>query len=249
MTNQLLTQCGSQRVCLEELLTIPNPPQTPTYTPLGHYDFAVNVLTIASEILKGYIFSGDAYALSTNGQKMFGVITYRKIKQQPEADLKLAIGLRNSHDGTMSAGLTVGSTVLVCDNMAFRGDITVMRKHSGKNMHRDLTDQIITAIYQSQYNFSKLQEDVQTMKAHPMNTQQKYEYVGLLTGEGILSPSQSSAAYKELWKPSHPEFTESTLWAGYNCVTEALKSTPVHQILQRHSATPSTDFRPLSELV
>ncbi len=236
MTNQLLTQCGSQRCSLEQLLTIQDPPKTKTYTPLGHYDFAVNVLTIASEILKGYRFDGDAYAVNSTGQKMFGVITYRKIKQAPDQELKLAIGIRNSHDGSMSAGLTIGSTVLVCDNMAFRGDITVMRKHSGEDMHRDLTDQIITAIYQSQHNFSQLQQDVEAMKSRRMNTRQKYEFVGMLTGEGILSPSQSSAAYKELWKPSHEEFTAPTLWAGYNCVTEALKSTPVHQIVQRHSA-------------
>ena len=163
MTNQLLTQCGSQRCSLEQLLTIQDPPKTKTYTPLGHYDFAVNVLTIASEILKGYRFDGDAYAVNSTGQK-------------------------------------------------------------------------ITAIYQSQHNFSQLQQDVEAMKSRRMNTRQKYEFVGMLTGEGILSPSQSSAAYKELWKPSHEEFTAPTLWAGYNCVTEALKSTPVHQIVQRHSA-------------
>jgi hypothetical protein len=244
MTSQLLTMCGSKRVRLEELLTIPTPPRTRTYTPLGHYDFAVNVLTIASEILKGYIFDGDAYALSSNGQKMFGVITYRKIKQSPNEDLKLAIGLRNSLDSSLSAGLTIGSTVLVCDNLAFKGDITVMRKHTGQHMHRDLTEQIISAIYQCQHNFSQLQEDVQAMKSHRMNTRQKYEYVGLLTGEGILSPSQSSAAFKELWEPSHEEFSANTLWAGYNCVTEALKNTPVHQILQRHSDLHriTTDF-------
>ena len=41
--------------------------------------------------------------------------------------------------------------------------------------------------------------------------------------------------YKELWKPSHPEFDMDTLWAGYNCATEALKSSPVDRIIQRHS--------------
>ncbi len=235
MNHQLLTHCGAQRCSLEQLLTIPDPPKTRTYTPLGHYEFAVNVLTIASEILKGYRFDGDAYALSTNGQKLFGVITYRKIKQAPDQELKLAIGIRNSHDGSMSAGLTIGSTVLVCDNMTFKGDITIMRKHSGRFMHRDLTEQIITAIYQCQHNFSQLQSDMQAMKARRMNTRQKYEYVGMLTGEGVLSASQSSAAFKELWEPRHEVFTAPTLWAGYNCVTEALKTTPVHQILQRHA--------------
>lgn len=235
MTTQLLTQCGSQRCSLEQLLTIPEPKKTKTYTPLNHYDFAVNVLTIASDLLKGYRFDGDSYALSSDGQKMFGVITYRKINPRPDEELKLAVGLRNSYNKTMSAGIVLGSTVLVCDNLVFSGDIKVMRKHQGEDMHEELHDQIVTAIYKSQHNFHQISQDVQAMKERSMNQQEKYAFIGLLTGEGILSPTQSTAAFKELWKPSHPEFEMDTLWAGYNCATEALKSSPVDRIIQRHS--------------
>lgn len=235
MTTQLLTQCGSQRCSLEQLLTIPEPKKTKTYTPLNHYDFAVNVLTIASDLLKGYRFDGDSYALSSDGQKMFGVITYRKINPRPDEELKLAVGLRNSYNKTMSADIVLGSTVLVCDNLVFSGDIKVMRKHQGEDMHEELHDQIVTAIYKSQHNFHQISQDVQAMKERPMNQHEKYAFIGLLTGEGILSPTQSTAAFKELWKPSHPEFEMDTLWAGYNCATEALKSSPVDKIIQRHS--------------
>ena len=236
MNTQLLTQCGSRRCTLEQLLTIPEPEKTKSYTPLNHYDFAVNILTIASDLLKGYRFDGDSYALSSDGQKMFGVITYRKINPGPKEELKVAIGIRNSYDRSMAAGLVLGSTVIVCDNLVFSGDIKVMRKHQGEDMHEDLHDQIVTAIYKSQHNFHQISEDVEAMKNRTMNQKEKYEFIGLLTGEGILSATQSSAAYKELWKPSHEEFKVDTLWAGYNCATEALKSSPVHQIIQRHSA-------------
>jgi hypothetical protein len=235
MTNQLLTQCGSKRCSLEQLLTIPEPEKTNTYTPLNHYDFSVNVLTIASDLLKGYRFDGDSYAISSDGQKMFGVITFRRINPRSDEELKLAIGLRNSYNKSMAAGLVIGSTVLVCDNLVFSGDIKIMRKHQGKDMHSELHDQIVTAIYKSQHNFHQISQDVQAMKDRPLNQQKKYEYIGLLTGEGILSPTQSTAAFKELWKPSHPEFEMDTLWAGYNCATEALKSSPVDKIIQRHS--------------
>lgn len=166
---------------------------------------------------------------------MFGVITFRKINPHPDEELKVAIGLRNSYNKSMSAGLVLGSTVLVCDNLVFSGDIKVMRKHQGKDMHEDLHDQMVTAIYRSQHNFHKISQDVQAMKERAMNQQEKYEFIGLLTGEGILSPTQSTTAFKELWKPSHTEFEIDTLWAGYNCATEALKSSPVDKIIQRHS--------------
>lgn len=234
MNNQLLTHCGAERCSIEQLLAIPEPKKTKTYTPLNHYDFAVNILTIASDLLKGYRFDGDSYALSSDGQKMFGVITFRKINRQQNEDLKVAIGLRNSYDKSMSAGLVLGSTVLVCDNLMFAGDIKVMRKHQGSDMHDDLHDQIVTAIYKSQHQYAQLSEDVHHMKQRPMTQHEKYEYIGMLTGEGVLSATQSTAAFKELWKPSHQEFTKDTLWAGYNCATEALKSSPVDKIIQRH---------------
>lgn len=235
MNTQLLTQCGSTRCTLEQLLTIPEPERTESYTPLHHYDLAVNTLSIASDILKGYRFDGDSYALSSDGQKMFGVITFRKINDVSQEDIKVAIGIRNSYDKTMSAGLVVGSTVIVCDNLMFAGDVKVMRKHQGKDMHDELNDQIVTAIYKSQHKFTRIGEDVKRMQSIAMSQKQKYEFIGILTGEGVLSPTQSTAAYKELWKPSYEEFMTDTLWSGYNCATEALKSSPVHQIIQRHS--------------
>ena len=232
--NGLLTQCGSQQCSLEELLAVETPPKTETYTPLNHYDFALNTLTIASDLLKGYQFDGDSYALSSDGQKMFGVLTYRNVSEQ-YSDLKIAIGMRNSHNKEFSAGVTVGSSVIVCDNLIFSGDLTVMRRHQGENMHDDLESQIVTAIYKSQHRFDEISGDAKKMKQVPMRRQEKFQYLGILTGEGVLSPTQSSKAYREIWEPSYEEFTSDSLWSGYNAATEALKSSPPQDVIKRHS--------------
>ena len=231
--SQLLTHCGSQRCSLEQLLTIPEPQQTNTYQPLNHYDFACNVQQVASDLLSGYHFDGQQYALSSDGQKMFGVITYLKQGEQDQ-EVKLAIGLRNSYDKSMSAGLAVGASVLVCDNLMFAGDIVVMRKHTS-NLQNDLYDQIVTAIYKSQHQFPRLSEDIAQMRQVPMATQDKFKYLGLLTGEGILSPTQSSKAYREIWEPTHEEFAADNLWSGYNAATEALKSSAPQDMVKRHT--------------
>lgn len=161
--SQLLTHCGSQRCSLEQLLTIPEPQQTNTYQPLNHYDFACNVQQVASDLLSSYRFDTQQYALSSDGQKMFGVLTYRKTSSE-EQEVKLAIGIRNSYDKSMSAGLVLGSSIIVCSNLMFCGDIVVMRKHTGTDMHEDLQKQIVTAIYKSQHQFTRLSEDVTQMK-------------------------------------------------------------------------------------
>lgn len=232
--SNLLTQCGSKRCSLEQLLTIPEPDKTQTYTPLNHYDFAVNVRSVTSDLLRDFSFVGDKYALSTDGQKMFGVLTFSERSSFDDKLLNLSIGLRNSYDKSMAAGLCVGASVTVCDNLMFRGDITILRKHTGEFMHEELMDQLVTAIYKSQHQFTRLCEDAKRMQAVPMQTKVGFEYLGVLTGERILSPTQSTRAFEELRKPSHPEFEKATLWSCYNHATEALKSSPPQSIIKNH---------------
>lgn len=147
---------------------------------------------------------------------------------------QLAIGIRNSFDRSMSAGLVLGCSVLVCQNLVFEGDIKVMRKHTGENMHEDLHDQIVTAIYKSQHQFTELSDDVKRMKQVPMIKRQKQQYLGVLTGEKVLSPTQSSKAFREIADPSHEEFRSDSLWAAYNCATEALKSSAPQDVIKKH---------------
>ncbi|MCH8549760.1 MAG: DUF932 domain-containing protein [Balneolaceae bacterium] len=231
---KLLTHCGSTRCSIEQLLTIPEPEKTNSYTPLNHYDFAVNVRTVTSDLLRDFTFNEDQYALSSDGQKMFGVLTFSEKSIFDDKFLKLSIGLRNSYDKSMSAGLCVGASVIVCDNLMFRGDITILRKHTGETMHEELMDQLVTAIYKSQHQFTQLSEDAGAMRRVQLSTRAGFEYLGVLTGEKVLSPTQSTRAFQEMRKPSHSEFSKPTLWSYYNHATEALKSSPPQSIIKKH---------------
>ncbi len=230
----LLTHCGSRRCSLEELLEIPEPQKTDTYTPLNHYDFASNVLSVASDLLSGFQLDSDQYALSSGGQKMFGVITYKKAHQPDDQPINLSVGIRNSYDRSMSAGLTIGGSVIVCDNLIFSGDIVIMRKHTG-DIKGDLHDQIVTNIYRCQHRYSEITKDMEAMQHYPMDRRAGHQYLGILTGELVLSPTQSTKAFRELADPSHEAFTTPTLWSAYNAATEALKSSPPQDIISRHS--------------
>jgi len=46
------------------------------------------------------------------------------------ADFALVVGLRNSHDKSFPAGLVIGASVLVCDNLSFSGEVRLARKHT-----------------------------------------------------------------------------------------------------------------------
>src|SRR4051812_22884309 len=42
----------------------------------------------------------------------------------------LAVGIRNSFDKSLPLGFVAGNRVFVCDNLAFRSDLSVKRKHT-----------------------------------------------------------------------------------------------------------------------
>ena len=52
-------------------------------------------------------------------------------------DYNTVIGLRNSHDKVISAGVACGSGVFVCDNLCFSGEVKLARKHTA-NILTDL---------------------------------------------------------------------------------------------------------------
>jgi hypothetical protein len=89
------------------------------------------VKTVASNLLRDFTFAKQAYAISSKGNKMFGVLSYASKSTSDDDPLHLSIGIRNSLDKSLAAGVAVGTSVIVCDKIMFKGDLTVLRKHMG----------------------------------------------------------------------------------------------------------------------
>jgi hypothetical protein len=69
--------------------------------------------------------TGESHGLSRNGSRYFGL---QEIENDDQAaDFRC---VRNSHDRTFPAGICVASSVLVCDNLMFAGEIALARKHT-----------------------------------------------------------------------------------------------------------------------
>lgn len=227
----LLLHCGGEHVDLTDLQAIPMPQETQSYKPVGHYDLALNLAEIASGMLNDYTLSNSQYSIARDGKQMFGVHTFKNGSDE----LGLSIGFRNSYDKSMSVGIAIGASVFVCDNLALTGDITVMRKHTS-NVWNDLEEMAITTIYRSQSNFKRISEDAYVLSQVDIGDNHAYQLMGLLYGNGILTPRQLPVVKKEWHDPSYPDFEPRTMWSFYNACTEALKSTPPSKIMERHIA-------------
>lgn len=111
--NELMLHSGGQIISYDDLKAIPTPPSTATWTPIPHFELLDGIkgqlemdqLVITREVLA---ISHGAQGLP--GDRFFGLL---EIEGQDQ-NYSLTVGVRNSHDRVIVAGLCVGSHVMVC---------------------------------------------------------------------------------------------------------------------------------------
>jgi len=227
----LLLHKGAEPATIEQLAMIPLPQETRSYKPVAHHELANMLSSMAANLLPEFTLNSTQLGLARDGQKMFGVHTFKN----GDSALGLSIGFRNSYDRSLSVGIAVGASVFVCDNLMLTGDLTVLRKHTS-NVHADIDGLALSAIYRSRSAFNQIKADAETMKGIPMSDDEAYRMLGFIYGRGIINPRQIPVVKKEWETPSHNDFEDRNLWSFYNAVTESLKSSPPQSIMERHLA-------------
>jgi len=225
----LLLHCGAEEATINDLAAIPLPKETRTYKPVAHHELATMLGAIASDLLPEFELVNTQFGLARDGQQLFGVHTLKN----GSSAMGLSIGFRNSYNKSLSVGIAVGSTVFVCDNLCLHGDVTVLKKHT-LNVVASIESLALSAIYKSRSAFNQIQTDAEVMKDIPLSDEDAYRTIGLLYGNGIITPRQIPVVKNEWLKPSHDAFEERNLWSFYNSVTESLKSSPPQSIMERH---------------
>ncbi len=225
----LMLHRGAESATMNELTTIPLPQKTRTYQPVPHEQLATMLLQMTSSIFPDFSYEKSHFGLAADGNKMFGVHTFRSV----DTSLGLSIGFRNSYDRSMSVGIAVGASVFVCDNMVISGDITVLRKHTS-HVIRDMESLALSAIYRSQQTYAEILEDAGAMQDIPLEDDQAYRMLGLVYGRGIMTPRQIPIAHREWENPTYQDFSPRTAWSLYNAITESLKTAPPPSIMEKH---------------
>jgi hypothetical protein len=227
----LIVHKGGHLVTRDDLSMIPLPEATESYMPVPHNHLADSLSAIGQNILRGFTLHKEQYAIAREGSQLFGVIVFKK----DHSELGLSIGFRNSYDKSMAIGIAIGAEVFVCDNLAFTGDIAVLRKHTA-NVWASLEDTAISTLYRSQKNFEKIIEDSASLQGITIDNAEAYKMIGLLFGHGILTPRQLPIVKKEWLNPTYDDFKPRTMWSFYNACTETLKTCPPLVIMEKHIA-------------
>src|SRR5205823_2581486 len=124
-TSSLITHCGARQVERADLDKIEAPPATGTWFPVKH----ATVIDTVSQALTaaGFEIKAAKYALSRGDARLFSTMD---LGTSLGSGVNLAVGVRNSTDKSLPLGFIAGSRVFVCDNLAFRSELLVRRKHT-----------------------------------------------------------------------------------------------------------------------
>lgn len=221
----LCLHCGASEVPRKALALVPTPKPTKTWRPLAHEEF---VRQIEWELPRyGLDVVHEAHALTHDGTRYFGLIQVQNGCNSP--DYSWVLGLRNSHDRSLTAGLVAGSQVFVCDNLAFSGEVSISRKHTVRILE-DLPGLIGDALGCLLLMFKTQDQRVERYRTTPLNDAAAHDLTIKALDSGVVCASKIPRVLKEWREPTHEAFRPRTAWSWFNAVTEAIKGGGLHTL-------------------
>lgn len=206
-------------VAKEELVAVPLPPATATYTVISHGFVINNVLKILQA--KGFEVIKQKYTCNDGGQVATGQY---QINYGDDPELGMLFAFSNSYDKSLRFRCAIGGFVRLND-MSVLGDTASSwgRKHTGS-----ADDETIETIEQQIDNahgyFKQLKADKEKMMKIKLTTRQYAELLGRLYLDiKMLSGEQLRVVKREFEKPTFAYTTEAdSLWTLYNHIIVAL---------------------------
>lgn len=220
----------------EQLALVPTPDGTLTHRPVPHHEIVQALVETLG--FRHIAVHRDEYAVSADGMKMFGVMEL----ETTFSGCRFALGLRNSHNRTLSLAITVGFRVMVCSNLSFIGDYTpVSRKHTKNfNLQRELS----IGVDDVQRHFQPMVQAVERWKDTQITDvdAKLHIYEAFVAGELEAPRHLVRAVHAGYFEPTHEEFAPRTLFSLQNSFTSAFKELdPIP--LQRATASLGEYFK------
>ena len=210
MKTNLVLHCGTRAIDRTTLSLIPCPTATETWHPIPH-------IRLVQEVERSLTVSGmkivnESYGVTEDNARMFGLLQIANC--QVTTDYAYVIGIRGSLDKSLSRGLAVGSSVFVCDNLAFSSEIVFHRK-STKKIEDDLPKMVDTAIGLLGQRWNDQNKRIDTYKSTALGNKDAAWLLAEIAGD-VFPWQKFGDIYGEFKNPRHPEFQKETLWALFN---------------------------------
>jgi hypothetical protein len=212
----LVLHCGAREVTRDELVRVPTPAATATWFPVSH-DTCVSTVQ-KSRTDAGFDIRQMRFGLARGDARMFATVD---LGSPLATGVNLAVGIRNSLDKSLPLGFVAGSRVFVCDNLAFRSDMVVKRKHT-RFGHERFGEAICQAV-KSLVQFRAHEAERIRRLQHADIDDRWAESLMLRAYERQLVSHRALPGVIREWRsPGHEAFRDRTAWSLLNAFTTIL---------------------------
>jgi Domain of unknown function (DUF932) len=232
MTN-LVLHCGARSVERRAIEDADTPPGSSTWVPVSHHRLLEQVESTL--VTSGMTVVNEAHALWQDGLRYFGLLEVAN--GEAHADYGLVIGLRNSHDKSFPAAIALGSSVFVCDNLAFSAEVTIARRHT-RFIERDLPRVVHTAVGRLADMRGQQDQRIAKYKETLVSDPTAHDLVIRAVDAHVLPVTHLPAVLEEWRTPSHDEFASDgkTAWRFHNAMTHVWKGRNLAALPNRSQA-------------
>lgn len=199
------------------VLAIPVPEQTETYTPVSAQLIFQTIDEVCEEL--GLVISEEEFLLHGNGERQ----RMRFFFNVPGSDFTKELVLISSYDKSIALRAASGTSVFVCKNGTILGDIKIYRKHTG-TVDEELKQFLIDSLLNMQEIYQYAEESRDKYKSIILSK----EDISLVLGQCFfefeyLSSTQLNIVKKEFDKPSFDYKSDPmSMWSFYNHLTLAV---------------------------
>jgi hypothetical protein len=213
-----MLHAGGKLCSYAELQAIPAPPPEGRWHPVAH----ATVLDTVTGTLEaaGYQVQDRKLAVARDGKRFFGTLDLTTTLVEGVA---LAVGIRNSIDKSFPLGFCAGSRVFVCDNLAFRSELLVRRKHTRFGQVH-FSNAIASAV-QSLASFKEAEgERIQRLMETNLTDDQALALIVRGMEKSVIVAPVIPKVLAEWRNPRHDYGTgdRPTAWKLLNCFTTVL---------------------------
>ena len=203
------------------LCQITTPKPTLTWTPLPHSRLMDSVEDQLRN--RGYRVHDSTCLLTHGGDRFFGTVS---ISNRENLGYRRMVGLKNSHDKSLAAGLVAGIRVTVCSNGSFFGDeVALSRKHTSR-LFEDLDQRIEEGFSRIFDEWERNDRRVVHYREHELDDRGAHDLVIRSVDAEAIPPSAIPRVLQEYRSPWHEEFMPRNAWSLFNGFTEVMKAKP-----------------------
>lgn len=217
MANTLILHAGGVSATRDQVFKAETPKPEGSYYPIPHKAYVETVLKFLDE--NNFKVTKEQHGLAKEDERYFGLLHLQHAKHE-NPTYGWCLGLRNSHDKSVSCRMAAGTRVFVCDNLAFSGEVNLARRHT-KHAMSDLQHLLGRAIGKLGALYTHTEERYRRYQEAEITNSDANDIVIRAVEQQAINPMDIMHVVQGWKKPEHKEFEPRTLWSLFNAMTGA----------------------------